>query len=234
MNSTDIYKSTMAKGLRNFFEGYEPSIKELIGHLDSDGLLLRNFSEQQVTRLQNLTKSCNMALKLATDFNSVIDLDETKRIEKIEYLKKAFNTGDKNRIGYHVEVSLVHAYLALLEKLKIYFLFFIDWSKLGKKHKTLHGIGTATDCLIKKYPDNAYLSYFDSDIRNSFAHYTFFLENGGKIKLCSEIFDEFPKEITLADLMKEIYNLNVLTEGFYIMVRDKYGIPELKLEDMEK
>ena len=234
MSSVDIYKSTMGKGLRNFFEGYEDSIKELINNLDSEDILLRNFSEQQVTRLQNLTKSCNMALKLATDFNSVIDLNETKRIEKIEYLKKAFNTEDENRIGYHVEVSLVHAYLALLEKLKIYLLFFIDWSKLGKKHKDLYGIGTTIDCLIKKYPYNTYLDYFDSNIRNSFAHYTFFLENGGKIKLCSEIFDKFPKEITLVDLMKEIYNLNVLTEGFYIMVRDKYGIPEIKLEDMER
>ena len=46
----------MASGLKTFFETYEPSIKELIDNLDSDGLLLRSFSEEQVTRLQNLTK----------------------------------------------------------------------------------------------------------------------------------------------------------------------------------
>ena len=79
MGSVEVYKSAMPKGLKTFFETYENSIKELINNLDSDGLLLKKFNKEQVTRLINLAKSCNMALKLSNDFYSVIDLDEVKR-----------------------------------------------------------------------------------------------------------------------------------------------------------
>jgi hypothetical protein len=234
MTSIENLKSGMGSGLRNFFENYEDSINELIDNLDSDGLLLRNFSVDQINRLQNLTRSCNMALRLANDLNSVIDLNKTKRIEKIEHLKKAFNTRDKNRIGEHVEASLVHAYLAFLERLRIYLLFFINWEKLGKKHKDIQGIGNAISILRQKYPTNKYLNYFNSGARNSLAHYTFFWTTGGKIMLCSDILDKNPKEMPLLNLMKEINELNVLTEGFYMSLADKFGLPEITLDRLEK
>jgi len=234
MTSIENFKSGMGHGLRNFFEGYEDSINELINNLDSDGFLLRNFSEEQVTRLQNITKSCNMALKLSSDFKSVIDLDEVKRKENLNYLKKAFRTEDEIRLGEHCLSTLINSYLAFLERLKIYFLFFIDWTKLGKKHKEIHGIGNAINFLKQKYPTNKYLNYFDSEARNSFAHYTFFWIIGSKIMLCSEIFDKNPKEMPLVDLMKEINELNVLTEGFYMSLADKFGLPEITLDRLEK
>lgn len=234
MSSVEVYKSGMGKGLKKFFESYEQSIKELIDNLDSDGLLLRQFSNEQVTRLQNLTKSCNMFLKLSNDFHSLFDLNEKRRLEKIENIKKAFNTEDEKRIAEHFGAILTGTYLTFLERLKIYFLFFIDWNKLGKKHKDIHGIGTAIKFLKQKYPTNKYLTYFDSGTRNSLTHYTFFWEPGGKIKLCSEIFDKNPKEISLVDLMKEINKLNVLTEGFYMLLSDKFNLPEIKLEKMER
>jgi len=234
MTSIDVYKSAMESGLRKFFEGYELSIKELIDNLESDGLLLKKFSEDQVTRLINLAKSCNMALKLSNDFYSLIDLDETKRKENLNHLKKAFRTEDEIRIGEHCLSVLVNAYLTILEKLKIYFLFFIDWNKLGKKHKDIYGIGTVTSILKQKYPKNKYLIYFNTGTRNSFVHYTFFFGVGSKVNLCSEIFDKNPKEMSLFELIKEIQELAVLTEGFYILLKDKFNLPEVKLEKMER
>ena len=234
MTSIENFKSGMGGGLKKFFENYEDSINELINNLDSDELLLRNFSEEQVTRLQNITKSCNMALNLSSDFKSVIDLDEVKRKENLNYLKKAFRTEDEIRMGEHCLSTLTNSYLAFLERLKIYFLFFIDWNKLGKKHKDIRGIGNAIHLLKQKYPSNKYLNYFDSGARNSFAHYTFFWTIGSKIMLCSEIFDKTPTEMPLVDLMKEINELNVLTEGFYMSLADKFGLPEITLDRMEK
>jgi len=234
MTSIENYKSAMASGLRKFFEGYEDSIKELVNNLDSDDLLLKKFSEEQVIRLQNLTKSCNMSLKLSNDFHSLFDLNEEIRKEKIMHIKKAFNTDNEKRIAEHFGSILTNTYLVFLERLKIYFLFFIDWDKLGKKHKDIYGIGTALNLLIKKYPQNKYLAYFDSGARNSFAHYNFFWEIGGKIKLCSHMFDKKPKEISLVDIMKGIQELNVLTEGFYMALADKFGLPEVTPERMER
>mgnify|MGYP001576589813 CR=1 FL=1 len=237
MTSIKNFKSGMGSGLRNFFEDYENSIKELINNLDSDGLLLRNFSKEQVTRLQNITKSCNMALKLSKDFGSVFNPSNKKETEeRLEYLKKAFNTGDTFRLGEHYHSILVNTYITFLERLKIYFLFFIDWKKLGKNHKEIHGIGNAINSLKQKYPANKYLNYFDSGTRNSLTHYTFFWEHGqgGKLKLCSDIFDTNPKEMPLVKFMMEINELNVLTEGFYMLLADKFGLPEITLERMEK
>ena len=234
MGSVEVYKSAMPKGLKTFFETYENSIKELINNLDSDGLLLKKFNKEQVTRLINLAKSCNMALKLSNDFYSVIDLDEVKRKENLAYLKKAFRTEDKIRIGEHCLSILTNSYLAILERLKIYFLFFIDWGKLGKKNKDIHGIGEAINLLIKKYPSNQYLTYFNTGTRNSFAHYTFVFGIGSNVNLCSEIFDKNPKEMSLFELMKETQELSVLTEGFYILLKDKFNLPEIKLEMLER
>lgn len=234
MTSIEVYKSKMSKGLRDFFEKYESSMKELIDNLDSDGLLLRNFNEEKVTRLINLAKSCNMSLKLSNDFNSIVDLDEVKRKENLAYLKKAFRTEDEIRIGEHCLSALVNSYTTILEKVKIYFLFFIDWSKLNKKHKDIYGLNGAIKELLKKYPENLYLKYFNAGTRNSFTHYTFFFGIGSKIYLCSEMFDENPKEMPLHELMKEIQNLAVLTEGFYLSIKDKLGMPEINVEMLER
>lgn len=234
MASIDVYKSVMPKGLKAFFETYENSTKELIDNLDSDGLLLREFTKEQVTRLINLTRSCNMASKLSNDFYSIVDLDEVKRKENINYLKKAFRTEDEIRIGEHCLSTLTNSYLTILEKLKIYLLFFIDWSKIGKEHKGIYGIGGAIKPLIKKYPDNKYLTYFNTETRNSFAHFTFFFGEGSKVNLCSEIFDKNPKELSLFELIKEIQELAVLTEGFYILLKDKFNLPEIELEMLER
>jgi len=209
-------------------------MKELIDNLDSDGILLRKFSSDQVTRLINLAKSCNISLKLSNDLNSIVDLNETKRKENIIYLKKAFRTEDEIRIGEHCLSALVNSYITILEKLKIYFLFFIDWSKLNKEHKNIYGIKGAIKPLLKKYPENLYLNYFNVETRNSFTHYTFFFGAESKINLCSEIFDENPKEMSLFELMKETQELGVLTEGFYILLKDKFDLPEIKSEMLER
>lgn len=234
MTSVEIYKSKMSKGLKDFFEKYENSMKELIDNLDSDKLLLKNFNKEKVTRLINLTKSCNISLKLSNDFNSIVVLDEVKRKENLANLKKAFRTEDEIRIGEHILSALVNSYTTILEKLKIYFLFFIDWSKLNKEHKSIYGLNGVIKPLLKKYPENSYLKYFNAETRNAFTHYTFFFGEKSKISLCDEMFDENPKEMPLDELMKEVQNLAVLTEGFYLSIKDKLGMSEINLEMLER
>ena len=236
MASVDVYKSVMAGGLRKFFETYEPSMKELINNLDSDGLLLRKFTKEKVTRLQELTNSSNMALKLSNDFGSIFDPKDAKKTkEKLSYLNKAFSKNDDFRMGEHYHSILVNNYTTFLERLKIYLLFFIDWNNLKNK-RIIHGIGEALEILKKKYPLNKYLLYFNSGTRNSLAHFTFSWKHGsgGKIVLYSEIFDPSPKEMPLVDFMKEIIELGVLVEGFYILLKDKFNLPEIKLEMLER
>lgn len=237
MSSVEIYKNSMGNGLKNFFESYEYSMIDLIEKLDKDELLKKSFSEEQVNRLQKLMISSNMALKLKFDFCSIFNPQNQQETEKkLKLLREAFGTKSDYRIGEHCHSILVNTYIAFLERLKIYFLFFIDWNKLGKTNKKIYGIATAVNVLKLKYPGNKYLDYFDSGTRNSLAHYTFFWEHGdgGKINLCSEIFDINPKRISLVEFMMEINELQVLTEGFYILLRDKFNFPEINLNDIKK
>ena len=237
MTSIENYKALQGFGLIKFFETYEPAIGELINNLDRDGFLLRKFSKEQVTRLQELTNSSNMALKLSKDFGSVFNPDNIEKTkEKTKLLQEAFGIDNHFRIGEHYHSILVNTYIAFLERLKIYLLFFIDWNKMGEKRKDIHGIGKVIHILKKEYPDNKYLNYFDSGTRNSLTHYTFFWKHGGggEITLCSEIFDESPKKMPLVNFMREISELQILTEGLYMIIHDKLGLPEIKSERMEK
>lgn len=234
MTSIENFKSGMGSGLKKFFENYEDSMKELIDNLDSDGLLLRKFDWEKVIQLMKLTKSCNMSLKLSEDLTSTISLNKTKRKENLNYLKKAFRIKDEKIIGEHCLIALVNSYVAFLEKLKMYFLFFIDWDKLGKKHKDIFGIGMVIDILKKRYPKNEYLKYFYSGPRNSFAHYTFFFAEKSNVYLCKSIFDDNPKKMTLENLMKGDKELNVLTEGFYVFLADKFGLPEINFKRFKR
>ncbi len=236
MTSIEIYKAGLGLNLKRFFEKYESSMKELIDNLDSDGFLLKSFSEKQIDRLQILINNSNMALKLKKDFYSILDPnneDMTKK--KLSLLREVFNADDY-RIGQHMHVILTNTYIAFLERLKIFFLVFIDWDKLGKPHKKIFGLGHAVNFLSSKYDSNKYLNYFSIDLRNALTHYTFSWKHGdgGKLYLYSEIFDENPKEMSLVEFMRELNEVNVLTEGFYMMLRDKYGLPVINLEKMEK
>ena len=113
-------------------------------------------------------------------------------------------------------------------------LFFINWDKLDKKRSNIYGIGAVISCLKQKYPQNKYLTYFNAGTRNSFSHYTFFFGEKSRVNLCSEIFDENPNEMSLYELIKEVQELAVLTEGFYILLKDKFNLPEVNLEMLER
>lgn len=227
MTSLEVYKSRLSKGLLDFFEKYEASLKELINKLESDNLLLKNFSDAQVTRLMKIEDSCNGPFKLANDLNGIFNLDRNKMKERLAHAKRAFDTDNDVRVAQHLYAVLPIAYHTTLEKLRIYLLFFIDWAKFNIKIENIKGVGEALNPLKLKYPDNKYLKYFDPKTRNAFGHYTFFWEPGGKLKLCKHLFDDNPDEIELAKLMMELSNLSSLINGFYLAYKDKFNLPEL-------
>lgn len=215
----------MGSGLRKFFEEYEQSINKLLDDLDSDGLLTKDFSKETIERLTSLIKSCNWSLELSANLFRIFDSDLDKRREKIENLKKAFEIDNETKIAEHYFSTMTNSYISLMEKLKIYFLFFIDWGKLGVNKEKIYSLKKAIEKLLKSYPSNDYLEYFNSELRNAFAHYTFYFGENSSIFFCKNVHDQNPKKMLLHELMMEVKNVNVLTEGFFVLLADKFNFP---------
>lgn len=223
MRNAEKFKERMGIGLRKFFEKYEPSMNKLIDDLDSDGLLVKDFSKETIGRLTNLIKSCNWSLELSADLYRIFDSDSEKRKEKIEYLKKAFEIDKEFKIAEHYFSTMPNSYISLMERLKIYLLVFIKWENLDMNRDKIYRLNTAIDKLLKSYPSNIYLEYFNSDLRNAFAHYTFYFGENSSIFVCKYVHDQNPKKMLLPEFMKEIKNVNVLTEGFFVLLADKFN-----------
>lgn len=224
MTSIENYKSKMGDGLKIFFEKYEPEIKKLISDLDSKGFLEKtSFQQEDVQRLGDIAITSNGALSLINDFNRIITIDEVKTEENLKKLKEAGWNVDKHRFALQYGVILSYTYHAFLERLKNYFISFIDFQAMGKDPTKMFGVGKFLEELKKHSPNNDFLEYFDSGIRNSIAHFTFFWKNG-EIYFCKNLFDRNPTKQKLSEFMMEVKNINALVEGFHLIYRDFVGM----------
>jgi hypothetical protein len=176
MTSIENYKSKMSLGLKTFFENYEPHIKRLIEELNSKKLLEKtSFKKEDIERLTDIFITSNAALGLINDFNRIITKNPVKTEENIKKLGEAgWKIDPRDRIGYQYYVILSLNYHFSLERLKNYFISFIDWNSIGKNPEIMHGIEPFLKELKIYSPNNDFLNYFDSGIRNSIAHFTFF------------------------------------------------------------
>ena len=215
----------MGNGLKIFFERYEPSINQLISDLDSKGFLEKtSFTKEDVDRLTDIVITSNGALSLINDFNRIITINKERTEENLKKLKEAGWNTESNRFALQYGVVLSLTYHTFLERLKNEFISFIDFQSMGRDPAEMFGVGSFLGELKKHCPNNDFLNYFDSGIRNSIAHFTFFWKKG-EIYFCKNLFDRNPTKQTLVEFMKEVKNVNVLVEGFHLAYRDFVGMP---------
>ena len=227
MTSIENYKAKMSTGLKTFFEGHELHIKQLFSDLNARGFLGTSFRTEDIERLTDITKTSNGALSLASDFSKILMIGDEKKIR--ENLKKLGETGwnaEERRVFLQYGIILSLGYHALLERLKNYFLTFINWNALNVDIDKLHGIGNCLFELKKYFPNAPFLNYFDSGIRNSIAHFTFFWKNG-KVYFCKNLSDTSPTNMALGDFIMEVQRVTSLVEGFHLTYRDFLGMPPI-------
>lgn len=225
MTSTGNYKARISPGLRRFFEKYEPSLKDLFSDLNDKGFLNKvSFMEGDVERLTDIATTSNGAVSIISDFNKVIVSDKTQTEANLKKMGEAGWSTDRDRIALQYGVVLALAYHAFLERLKNYFIVFIDWNSIGRDATKMHGVGSFLKELKKHSQNNDFLEYFDSGIRNSIAHFTFFWKNG-EIYFCKNLLDSSPSKLSLAEFMMEVQNVGALVEGVHLIFRDLVGLP---------
>lgn len=220
MTRIDKFKEYLGSGEKIFLEEYEPAINELLDNLNQDGLLKTYFTPTRIARLQKLMTTSNAAAHLFNNANKIFAHDDEEKINS--NMRKLEELG----LGLEVDVEqyitiLCHMYQVTSERLKLHLVTLINFPSLGLSDADKRPLGPLIQELKSKYPQNKFIRYLDTKIRNAVTHYTYFFEEG-VINLCNRYFDSSPNSMKISDFMIESKRLNILTEAFFIIFLDKH------------
>jgi hypothetical protein len=222
MTRIDEYRSHLVSGEIRFWEEYLPSINQFLVDLEKRKALIDNHSQEQVARIEKFIRSSNAPLTLKNNMLKLFDTDREKAQQKIKKLQElGFKTED---IAEQFGSVMCHTYQVFIERLKLHFVSIIDFSIFNLNEADTKPFGSMLTVLKKEFPDNNFIKFLDTNIRNSVTHYSYFFENGNLV-LCNGYFDESPKTLTLAKFMIESKNLNILIDTFFLLFLDKYRAP---------
>jgi len=173
MPRIDKFKEYLESGEKIFLEEYEPAINELLDNLNQEGSLNTNFTLEQVTRLQKFIMSSNAANHLFNNANKIFaegDMEEfNSNKRKLEELGLKVDT-----IGHQYITIMCHLYQVSSERLKLHLVTLIDFPSLGLSDADKKPLGPLIDKLQHKYPQNKFIQYLNTKIRNAVTHYTYF------------------------------------------------------------
>ncbi len=218
MGRLNQFKNTLALGEKNFLAEYEAPINQLFDELDAKGLLNKSFDRSKVERIKKFAETSIAAQHLSDNVHKLYSLKNNERSQILPELgAKGFKV---DNIGAQSLAVICHAYQVNAEKLKLYLVTLIDFSKLNLK-KVPKSLGPIIDKLRQKFPDNRFVNSLSTKIRNAVTHYSYYFENE-KLYLCNGYFDPDPKVLNLSEFMKETQNLHILAESFFAIYLDKY------------
>lgn len=217
MSRIDQYKNKLLNGEKRTINDYESDINDFLDDLDNNGFLIKSFSKSQSERLQKLVSSSNASAKLFNELNKIFDGDVTQMQFNVARLKSAGLDIGPQQYGS----VMCHNYQVISERLKLHLVTVIDFDKMGLTNAHSRPLGSIIHKLKSEFPQNKFVDYMDTKIRNSVTHYTYFFDNGNII-LCNGYFDDSPTAMPLVDFMMESKKLNILTEALFIIYLDKH------------
>ena len=213
----DQYKDRLLNGEKMTINDYESDINDFLDDLDNKGFLTKSFSKPQSERLQKLVSSSNAPANLFNALNKVFDGNVTQIRSNVAKLKSVgFDIGPQQYGSV-----MCHNYQVISERLKLHLVTIIDFDKNGLTNAHSKPLGSIIRKLKSEFPQNKFVDYMDTKIRNAVTHYTYFFDNGNII-LCNGYFDDNPTVMPLVDFMMESKKLNILTEALFIIYLDKY------------
>lgn len=200
-------------------------MNQLFDELDAKGLLNKSFDRSKVERIKKFAETSIAAQHLSDNVHKLYSLKNNERSQILPELgAKGFKV---DNIGAQFLAVICHAYQVNAEKLKLYLVTLIDFSKLkdknGKFLKNAHktGLGRLIGGLKQEFPNNKFVNVLDTAIRNAVTHYSYYFENE-KLYLCKGYFDQDPTDLNLSEFMIETQNLHILAESFFAIYLDKY------------
>lgn len=219
-NRIEMYKKseTLLRGDIEFLEEYESSINELFDELNIMGYVKKGFTKDQHERLNKLMATANAPLELVDSFHEIYFLADEDKIKEKE--KQLNRTGLKINKDHYFTV-ICHSYQVISELLKIRLVALIDFDAMGYNKADIKPLGSLINHLKDKFPNNKFINYLKTDIRNSITHYTYYYDND-QLHLCKGIFDSSPKKVKLEEIMVESRRLYILDHSLFLIYLDKY------------
>lgn len=219
MSRIDKFKSYLSNDEKFFLEGLEPSIFNFFDEAVDKNIVNIIFTPYQINRLIKLIDSSNSAKKLYNNLIGVIDGDQ----ELIKHKINALEELDINLDGKQIGTIVCHNYQVISERLKLYLVTFLDFDVLNVKDAHKKPLGRILNQLQDEFPKNKFIQSLNTNIRNSVTHYTYFFEDKyNKIHFCNGVFDYSPNIMKLSEFRKNSNELNILTEAFFIIYKDKF------------
>lgn len=105
--------------------------------------------------------------------------------------------------------------------LKIRLVALIDFDAMGYTNADMKPLSSLIGRLKDKFPNNKFINYLKTDIRNSITHYTYYYDNN-QLHLCKGVFDSSPKKVKLEEIMVESRRLDILDHSLFLIYLDKY------------
>lgn len=218
MGRLNQFKNTLPWGETNFLAEYEAPMNQLFDELDAKGLLNKSFDRSKVERIKKFDETSIGAQHLSDNVHKFYSLNNDERSQILSELgTKGLGV---DTIGAQSLAVTCHAYQVNAEKLKLYLVTLIDFSKLNLKNADKK-LGEMIRKLKKEFPNNKFVNVLDTAIRNAVTHYSYYFENE-KLYLCNGYFDQDPKVLNLSKFMTETQNLHILAESFFAIYLDKY------------
>jgi hypothetical protein len=219
MSRLNKFRDRLGSRDKKFLAEYETPINELFDGLDAEGILNKSFDRSKVERVMKLVQSSNAPADLFKNFTVLANLRGEERDQILSNLDgKGFKV--KN-IPEQFGAVMCHMYQVMAERLKLHMVTLIDFTKINLVDADEKPLGPIIRKLKEKFPDNKFINFLSTEIRNAVTHYSYFFENG-KLYLCDGYFDQNPKDLDLSKFMIETKNLNFLTESFLLIYLDRY------------
>jgi hypothetical protein len=206
-------------------EEYEPSINSFFDELDSEGFVSKGYSQTLSNRLKKFIRVANEAVQLGNIFHNMYSNKSPNEIKNKDYIFEKL--GFKTDI-YHYFISVCNGYQVMSELLKKHLILVIDLDAMGYENAFSRPLGPLVghlQCNFSgkegKFTKNIFVDSLSSKIRNSIAHYTYYLEDY-QIHFCKNIHDNDPIKLSLEEFRIECNKLNILTQVLFLIYLDKY------------
>lgn len=215
----DEFKGTLSAGEKRFIEDYEIPINDFFEDLNNRHLLKTNITPDELKNIQRFVTTSNASLKLFNSFNKIFLVDSSTELES--------NLNKLNEAGLELELDqygsvLCHTYQVISEQLKLNMVNFVLFDSFGLNNAGKKPLGLIIQKLKDNCPQNKFIDYLNTEIRNAVTHYSYYFENG-KLYLCNGFLDNNPKEMELHEFMTETKNMNLITTSFVHIFLDKYS-----------
>lgn len=192
--------------------------------LDKNGLLNKTFKKSDLMRFIKIGEMSDASFLLNINIKHFFqDLNKEEQDNLLEQLLKLNFIANRNEFTYQSVSLLCQVYQSYTEDIKKYMVISIKFDKLDVNEPDKKPLGRLLRALKDKGFYTSFLKYIEDNnfIRNSIAHYSYYLSEEGKLVFCEGLLGK-EEEKSISEFIEMTVDLNVLSNAFILIFLDKF------------